>query len=120
MFLFKEFCANKLVLHSELIIFIGYKNNSYCFICYTQGNIIFHSIYAIFDEELSPKYTDSHTKKHKLYNKLLDKLSLEIELSVFDPFGNDELAPLPILVRYANIGPKFLLIFFFHIYFLFN
>jgi len=62
----------------------------------------------------------SHTKKHKLYNKSLDKLSLEIELSVSDPFGNDEPAPVPILVRHANIGPKFLLIFFFHVYFLFN
>ena len=97
MFLSKEFCANKLVLHSELIIFIGYKDNSYCFICYIQENIIFHSIHVIFDEELSSKYTDSHIKKHKLYNKLLDKLSLETELLVSDPFGKDEPAPVPIL-----------------------
>jgi len=43
MFLSSEVCANKLVSCSKLIIFIGYKNNSYCFICYIQENIIFTS-----------------------------------------------------------------------------
>ena len=70
--------TNKLVLCSELMIFIGYKNNSYCFMCYIQGNIIFHSTYTIFDKKLFPKYTNSHIKEHKLYDKLLDKISLEM------------------------------------------
>ena len=34
MFFSSKVCANKLVPHSELIIFIGYENNGYCFICY--------------------------------------------------------------------------------------
>jgi len=36
-------CTNKLILCSELMIFIGYKNNSYRFICYIQENVIFYS-----------------------------------------------------------------------------
>ena len=50
-FLPSEVHANKLA-HSELMIFIGYKNNGYHFMHHTQGNIIFHSTYAIFDEKL--------------------------------------------------------------------
>ena len=30
-----EVCTNKLTPHSELMIFIGYENNGYRFICYT-------------------------------------------------------------------------------------
>jgi len=60
--------------------------------CYIQGNTIFHSIYTIFDKKLFPKYTNSHTKEHKLYNKLLDKISLEIKSLVLSPFGKDKLA----------------------------
>ena len=88
-FLPSEVYANKLVLYSELMIFIGYKDNIYCFICHIQGNIIFHSTHAIFNERLFSKYTDFHAKECKLYNKLLDKISLEIELLVSDSFRKD-------------------------------
>ena len=77
------------MLYSELMIFIGYEDNRYCFICHIQGNIIFHSTHAIFDERLFPKHTDFHAKEYKLYNKLLDKISLEIELLVSDSFRKD-------------------------------
>jgi len=77
MFLPTEICANKLVPHSELMIFIGYENNGYHFKQYTQGNTIFHSTHIIFNERLFPKYTNSHTKEYKLYNELLDKTSSE-------------------------------------------
>jgi len=53
------------------MIFIEYKDNKYCFICYTQENTIFHSTYAIFDERLFPKCTNSHVKEYKLYDELL-------------------------------------------------
>jgi len=95
-FLPSEVHANKLVPCSELMIFIGYENNGYCFICHTQENIIFHSTYAIFDEGLFSKYTDSHAKECKLYDKLLDKISSETEPSIPDPSGKDRPAPVPI------------------------
>ena len=38
MFFFTEVYANKLVLYSELMIFIKYKDNIYYFIHYTQEN----------------------------------------------------------------------------------
>jgi len=88
--------ANKLALHSELMIFIGYKNNKYCFIYYTQENTIFHSTYAIFDEGLFLECTNSHAKEHKLYNELLDKTSSEIELLTPNSFGKDGPTPVPI------------------------
>ena len=91
------------MLYSELIIFIGYKNNGYCFICYAQENIIFCSTYAIFDEEPFLKYTDFHIKEYKLYNKLLDKISLETELSVPDPSEKDGSAL--VLIPYTLISP---------------
>ena len=84
-----EVYANKLVLYSELIIFIRYEDNKYCFICHIQENIILHSTHAIFDERLFLKFTDFHAKECKLYNKLLDKISLEIELLVSDSFRKD-------------------------------
>jgi len=102
-FLPNEVYANKLVLYSELIIFIGYKDNRYCFICHIQGNIIFHSTHAIFDERLFPKYTDSHAKEYKLYNKLLDKISLEIELLASDFFRKDR--PTLVLIPHTSISP---------------
>jgi len=40
----------------------------------------FCSTHAIFDKELFPKYTNSYVKEHILYDKLLDKISSEIEL----------------------------------------
>ena len=39
------------------------------------------------------KYTDSYAKKHKLYNKLLDKISLETELLASD--SSEEGGPTP-------------------------
>ena len=50
MYLPSEVRANKLTPRSELMIFIGYENNGYRFIHHTQGNAIFHSTQAIFDE----------------------------------------------------------------------
>ena len=79
-----------------------YKNNSYCFTYYTQGNIIFHFIYTIFDKELFSKYTNSHAKECKLYNKLLNKISPEIELSISGPFRKDGPALVPILYIYIS------------------
>ena len=67
---------------------------------YIQENIIFHSIYTIFDEEIFSKYTNSHTKECKLYDKLLDKISSETELLVPDPFRKDRPALIPILHTY--------------------
>ena len=95
-FLSSEVCANKLALHSELMIFIGYKDNGYHFICYIQGNIIFHSTHTIFDKELCSKCTNSHAKEYKLYNKLLNKNSPEIVLSVSGSSEKDRSAPVPI------------------------
>jgi len=95
MFLSSEVHANKLVPHSELIIFIGYENNKYCFICHIQRNIIFHSTHAIFNEEIFLKYTDSHTKECKLYDKLLDKISPETELLVSNSSGKAGPALVP-------------------------
>ena len=71
------------------MIFIGYKDNSYYFICHIQENIIFHSKHTIFNKKFFSKYTDSHVKEYKLYNKLLDKISLEIELSMLGPSSKD-------------------------------
>ena len=95
-FLSSKVYTNKLVLYSKLIILIRYKNNDYCFICHIQGNIILYSIHAIFDEKLFSQYTNSHAKEYKLYNKLLDKISLEIELLVLSPSEKDGLALVPI------------------------
>ena len=95
MFLSSEVHANKLVPHSELIIFIRYENNKYCFICYIQRNIIFYSTHAIFNEEIFLKYTDSHIKECKLYDKLLNKISLETESLVPNSSGKARLALVP-------------------------
>ena len=43
------------------------------------------------------KYTNSYAKECKLYNKLLDKISLETKLLAPGPFGKDKSAPVPIL-----------------------
>jgi len=64
---------------------------------YTQENIILHSIHAIFDKGIFSKCTDSHAKKYKLYNKLLNKISSETELLMPDPSRKDGPAPVPIL-----------------------
>ena len=79
----------------ELIIFIGY--NGYYFICHVQKNVIFYFTYTIFNKEFFFKCTNSHVKEHKLYIKLLDKISPETELSVSRPSSEDKPAPIPIL-----------------------
>ena len=98
-----EIHPNKLTPYSELMIFIRYEDNGYHFICHTQGNSIFCSTYTIFDEGLFPKYTNSHVKECKLYNKLLDKTSLETELLVPKSSGKDGPALVPIL--HTSIPP---------------
>ena len=57
----------------------------------------FCSTYTIFDKELFPKCTDSYTKEYKLYNKLLNKISPEIELLVPGPSRKNRPTPIPIL-----------------------
>jgi len=64
--------------------------------CHIQENIIFHFTHAIFNKKFFSKYTDFHMKEHKIYDKLLDKTSLETKLSVLGPFSKDEPAPVPI------------------------
>ena len=91
-----EIHADKPTSHSKLMIFIRYEDNGYCFMHHTQGNIIFCSIHAIFDEGLFPKCTNSHAKEHKLYNVLLNKTSLETELLAPDSSGKDGPAPVSI------------------------
>ena len=76
------------------MIFIRYEDNSYCFICYVQGNIIFCSTYAIFDKEIFSKCTDSLLKEYKSYDKLLDKISPETKLSMPNSSEKDEPAPV--------------------------
>jgi len=111
MFLPIEICANKLTPHSELMIFIGYKDNGYHSMHYTQGNIIFCFIHAIFDERLFPKCTNSHTKEHKLYDKLLKKTSPETELLAPDFSGKDE--PAPVFIPSIQNNPSNLFFFTF-------
>jgi len=102
-FLSSEVHTSKLVLCSELIIFIEYKNNGYCFMYHIQENIIFCSTHAIFDEGFFPKCTNSHTKEHKLYNKLLDKTSLETESLAHNSSGKDR--PVPVPIPHTSISP---------------
>jgi len=73
------------------MIFIGYEDNDYRFICHTQENVIFHSTQAIFDERLFPRCLSSRPKEQMPSGRLTP----EIELSVPGPFGIDEPAPIP-------------------------
>ena len=91
MYLPNEVHANKLTLRSELMIFIGYKDNSYRFIRHTQGNVIFHSTQAIFNEGHFPRCLLSHPREQTPPGRLIP----EIELSVPRPSGVDEPAPSP-------------------------
>ena len=93
MYLPSEVRANNFTLCSELIIFIGYEDNGYRFIRHTQGNAIFHSIQAIFDEEHFPRCSSSHPREQIPPGRLTP----EIELSAPKPFGVDEpaLTPFP-------------------------
>ena len=49
------------------------------------------------------QYINSHAKEHKLYDKLLDKISPETELSVSDPSGKDGPALVP--TSYTPVPP---------------
>jgi len=111
MFLSSEVCANKLILHSELMIFIGYEDNGYCFIYHIQGNIIFHSIYTVFNKELFSKCTKPHAKEYKLYDKLLNKISPETELLIPGSSGKNGPAPVPIPSIQNNSSTYFSLSF---------
>jgi len=73
------------------MIFIEYENNSYRFIHHTQGNIIFHSTQAIFDEGHFPRYPSSYPREQTPPGRLTP----EIESSAPGPFGVDEPAPTP-------------------------
>jgi len=63
MYLPNEVHTNKLTLHSELMIFIGYEDNSYRFIHHTQENVIFCSTQAIFDEGHFPRCPSSYPRE---------------------------------------------------------
>jgi len=88
-----EVCTNKLTPHSELMIFIGYEDNGYRFIRHTQGNAIFRSTQAIFDEGHFPRCPSSHSREKIPPGRLTP----EIELSAPEPFGVDEPALIPFL-----------------------
>ena len=87
--------------------------------CHIQENIIFCFIHAVFDEELFFKYIDSHLNEHKLYNKLLNKISSEIKLLMPGLSGKDR--PAPVSIPHISIPPIqnnpltcFSLLFFFY------
>ena len=101
-YLLTEVCANKLAPYSELMIFIRCEDNGYCFMYYTQENFIFYSIYTIFDKKFFSKCTNSYAKEYKLYNRLLDKISLGTESLVPRPSDKDR--PTPILIPYIPIS----------------
>jgi len=82
---------NKLIPRSELMIFIGYEDNGYRFICYTQGNVIFRSTQAIFDEGHFPRCPSSYPREQTPPGRLIP----EIELLAPRPSGVDEPAPTP-------------------------
>ena len=91
MYLPSEVRANKLTPCSELMIFIGYEDNSYRFIRHIQENAIFRFTQAIFDEGHFPRCPSSHSREQIPSGRLTP----EIELSAPEPFGVDELAPTP-------------------------
>jgi len=71
------------------MIFIGYEDNGYRFIYYTQGNVIFCSTQAIFDEGHFPKCPSSYPREQISSGRLTP----EIESSAPEPFGVDKPAP---------------------------
>jgi len=73
------------------MIFIGYEDNGYRFICHIQGNVIFCSTQAIFDEGHFHKCPSSHPREQMPSGRLTP----EIELSAPGPFGIDEPASTP-------------------------
>jgi len=76
---------------SELMIFIGYEDNGYRFIHYTQGNVIFHSTQAIFDKGHFPRCPLSYSREQMPPGRLTS----EIESSAPGPSGVNEPAPTP-------------------------
>ena len=99
-----EVRANKLTLHSELIIFIGYKDNSYRFIYHTQGNVIFYSTQAIFDEEHFPRCPSFHSREQMPPGRLTP----EIESSAPGPLVQMNLLQHP-FYQYLHILDPLLL-----------
>ena len=79
-------------------IFLGNRSKTLYFYVFGCGAYVFFcSTYAIFNEKLFFQCTDSCAKEYKLYNKLLDKISPETELTVPGPSRKDGPAPVPIL-----------------------
>ena len=72
------------------MIFIGYEDNGYRFIRHTQGNAIFRSTQAIFDEGHFPRCPSSHPREQIPPGRLTP----EIESSAPRPSGIDEPAPI--------------------------
>jgi len=93
--------TNKLTLHSELMIFIGYKDNGYRFICHTQGNVIFCSTQAIFDKGHFPRCPLSYPREQTPPGRL----TLEIESLAPGSSSIDEPAPTPFPLRPAHPRP---------------
>jgi len=83
------------------MIFIGYEDNGYRFIHHTQGNVIFCSTQAIFDEGYFLRCLSSHSREQIPSGRLTP----EIESSVPKPFGIDEPAPIPFLPIPAHSRP---------------
>jgi len=84
------------------MIFIGYEDNGYRFIHHTQGNVIFRSTQAIFDEGHFPRCPSSHPREQMPPGKLIP----EIESSAPGPFGVDEPAPTPFPPTSAHPRPS--------------
>jgi len=83
------------------MIFIGYEDNGYRFICHTQENVIFHSTQAIFDEGHFPRCPSSHSREQIPPGRLTP----EIESLTPEPFGVDEPAPTPFSPTPAHPRP---------------
>jgi len=83
------------------MIFIGYEDNGYRFIHHTQGNIIFYSTQAIFDEGHFPRCPSSYPREQTPSGRLIP----EIELSAPGPSGVDEPAPTPFPPTSAHPRP---------------
>jgi len=82
------------------MIFIGYEDNGYRFIRHTQGNVIFCSIQAIFDEEHFSRCPSSYSREQIPPDRLIP----EIELSAPEPFGVDK--PTPTLFSPTPVYPR--------------
>jgi len=101
MYLPNKVHANKLTPCSELMIFIGYKNNGYRFICHTQENIIFCSTQAIFDKGHFSKCPSSYSREQMPPGRLTP----EIELLALGSSSIDESAPTPFLPTLVHPRP---------------